>query len=159
MYCNSSPCSTAYWYRRRMSGVPGPANTGSWPFGSVCTWSPIASIVTGAAVPLAVGHICHAATATTAVAPAPYRSLRRVIACACRLLSLRFIPILGSSGGLVVAAPLGRANDTQARLFDLRGQQRRPERADVLVGDATCRVDDERLGESPHPVVDGDVAA
>src|SRR5436309_626955 len=77
MYCSSSPCSTAYRYSRWISPVP--ANSGSCPLGSVWTWSPISSVVTGAAVPLRVGEVCHTVIAATAVAPAPYRNTRRFI--------------------------------------------------------------------------------
>src|SRR5712691_11338422 len=77
MYCSSSPCSTAYRYSRWISPVR--ANSGSCPLVSVWTWSPISSVVTGAAVPLRVGQVCQAAIAATAVAPAPNRNTRRFI--------------------------------------------------------------------------------
>src|SRR2546425_10301241 len=90
MYCSSPPVSTAYRYSRWISPVP--ANSGSCPLGSVWTWSPISSVVTGAAVPLRVGQVCHVAITATAVAPAPYRNARRFIDGPRLLESIRFIP-------------------------------------------------------------------
>src|SRR5207249_10874330 len=70
----SSLCSTAFRFSRWI--FPVLANSGSCPLGSVWTWSPISSLVTGAAVPLRVGQVCHAATVA---APAPYRNARRCL--------------------------------------------------------------------------------
>src|SRR5713226_7819598 len=157
MYCSSSPCSTAYRYSRWISPVP--ANSGHCPLGSVWTWSPIASVVTGAAVPLRVGQICHAATAATAVAPAPYKNARRFIDDPRLPESFRFIPDPRSSGRLIIASPLTDGHDTSARLVDLSRQKCGAQRPDVLVGDAARGVDDEGLRQAPYPVVDGDAAA
>jgi hypothetical protein len=65
---------------------------------------------------------------------------------------------LVSSSGLVVAASLTRAYDATARLVELCEQQRPSERADVLVGDATCPIDDEGFRQPPDSVLDGDAA-
>src|SRR5437867_3904458 len=67
--------------------------------------------------------------------------------------------ILSSSCGLIITPPLTCAHDASARLVDLCRQKRGPQRADVLVGNAARAVDDERLWQSPHPVVNGDAAA
>src|SRR5437870_10127734 len=126
MYCSSAPCSTAYRYSRWISPVP--ANSGSCPLGSVWTWSPISSVVTGAAVPLRVGQVCHAAIAATAVAPAPYRNARRFIDGSS-----------SSSGRLIIASPLTCALHTSAPLVGCRpnrrlNRARDPKTSDAFVG-------------------------
>src|SRR2546427_4575927 len=101
----------------------------------------MASIVTGPA------GDDRGATTMAAMTVAPYRNLRRSI------------PLFLLSGWLVVAAALTAADGAPTGVGDLRHDRVPPDRADVLVGDATGAVDEETLRQAPDPVVDRDLPA
>src|SRR6266700_3690410 len=135
-----------------MSGVPGPANCGSSPFGSVCTMSPIASVVTDPA-------ITRRETNSRLVAPTAIpTNVRRLIGNSFsasrtfhRVPRYRS-PLRSLLHGAKLSAPLGRRGAPGEHLLEYRRNRRRRHGADLLVGDPAGSIDDERLGDAVDAV-------
>src|SRR5713226_1167722 len=71
----------------------------------------------------------------------------------------RSIPFRLLSRRLIFASPLAGAEDAASRLLDLGQEGLPPDRANVFVGDPSCRIDEEALRQPPSPVVDSDLPA
>src|SRR5437667_9793865 len=143
-----------------MSGVPGPANWGSSPLGTVCTRSPIASVATG---PASTRRGPQSRPTLLAAIP---RNARRFIAGSFRVLPnvLRRRPIQSAS----IARSLHRPEIATAfrdrglareDLIQLRRECRGGYGTDVLVADPPPSIDDERLRYAVDAVVHRDLAA